>query len=444
MQTVIRFVQARHAAWYRWRSQLLIILCMLGGAASAGAPPSVPGANNYRVLPLTPEPFRQSAEINASGQVAFIDTRNGAARARFYDGRRFIDLGSLGGTGLTVVAVNDRGQAVFNVNRRAGTRAVFYDGHRLLDIGTLGGSDARAAGLNALGQVAGISGSHVFRWSQPTGMADLGIPGLGNAVVLGINARGDIFGLANYAVASSSVSHGFFWRAGTGFVDVSIAGETTYPEAMNDAGTIVGYGGPGSYEVLGFRWTKSGGTETMGTMPHEFTWATNINRAGQVVGATPFFAQTEPHPFLWTPGRGLLDLGTGTAERGAGTKVNAHGIVIGYLMTFVTLAHGFIWTPETGLIEIGAESPRLLSSASDVNNVGQVVGAIGGRAFRWTRSQGIVDLNTLVPGGTGEPLLASANAISDSGAILARGASGLYLLVPCEGGRHQQGDLPPQ
>jgi probable HAF family extracellular repeat protein len=159
----------------------------------------------------------------------------------------------------------------------------------------------------------------------------------------------------------------------------------------------------------------------------------NINRAGQVVGATPFVDQAQPHPFLWTPGQGLLDLGVGTAARGAATEVNDHGMVIGYLFKDFILAHGFIWTRETGLIEIGAGFPTLTTFASDVNNCGQVVGSLGTRAFIWTRNQGFIDLNTLAAGGPAGLVLDGASAISENGAILATASSGLYLLVPREG-----------
>ena len=105
-------------------------------------------------------------------------------------------------------------------------------------------------------------------------------------------------------------------------------------------------------------------------------------------------------------------------------------MVIGYLFKDFILSHGFIWTRETGLIELGAGYPTLLTSANDVNNRGQVVGAIGGRAFIWTRNQGVIDLNTVAAGGPARLVLRSANAVSESGAILASADTGLYLLVP--------------
>lgn len=105
-------------------------------------------------------------------------------------------------------------------------------------------------------------------------------------------------------------------------------------------------------------------------------------------------------------------------------------MVIGYLFKDFILSHGLIRTRETGLIELGAGYPTLLTSANDVNNRGQVLGAIGGRAFIWTRNQGVIDLNTVATGGPARLVLRSANAVSASGAILASADTGLYLLVP--------------
>lgn len=432
----------RHHFWRVYMCFMLIGLATTTGTARADAPPSKPAASSYRVIQLDTDRYA-IARINASGQVAVNVIRDGRSSVTFYDGRGFRNFGTLGGTSATVAGLNDRGQIAFNVDMNGTSRATFYDGRRLLDLGTLGGTGATAAGLNERGEVAGTSGIapdsavlHPFRWSARTGMLDLGTAGQGDPVVHGINKRGHVYGHATFLGGEWPDPHGFSWSPRTGILDIGALGDFSVPSAMNDAGTIVGYGGHGPQNILAFRWTRETGISDMGTLPDEFTWATGINRAGQVVGATPFVAGAQAHPFLWTPGRGLLDLGVGTAERGAGTEVNQHGMVIGYLFKDFILSHGFIWTWETGLIEIGASDPALRTAAIDVNDKGQVVGAIGSRAFIWTRSQGIIDLNTLVTGAPADLILDAATAISESGAILATASTGLYLLVPRDKPRH--------
>lgn len=440
--TGVELLRSLWRSWYCYLCCLLLALGMSGGAAFAHPPAGKPAASSYRVIQLGSERYAR-AVMNARGQVAFDVGPAGRSRVMFFDGRRFRDFGSLGGASASVADLNDLGQIAFNVVLRNGRpRAMFYDGRRVLDLGTLGGPGAVAVDLNEHGQVAGTSGVsadgsvvHPYRWSRATGMVDLGAAGQSNAVVLGINERGQVFGRASFAGGDFPQTHGFFWSPQTGMLDIGALGELSDPTAMNDAGTIVGYGGTGFFSHRAFRWTRATGIEDMGSLPHEFTWATDVNQAGLVTGATPFVAGSPPHPFLWTPGRGLLDLGVGTAARGAGTEVNEHGMVIGYLFRDFLLSHGFIWTRETGLIEIGAGSDTLDTSTNDVNNKGQVVGAIGDRAFIWTRNQVIIDLNTLATGGPARPVLRSASAVSESGSILAAAETGLYLLVPREGPR---------
>lgn len=434
----IRYL-GRHAP--RGLCCLLIVFGIGNSVALAGVPAGTPAASSYRIVRLTSDRYAV-AVMNARGQVAFHVERDGRSKAMFYDGHRLRDFGSLGGTSATVAALNNRGQIAFNVLRNGGQRAMFYCGRRVHELGTLGGRYATAAAMNEHGQVAGTSSIsadgaivHPYRWSTATGMTDLGRAGLGDAVVVAINNRGQVAGHATYPGGEWPERHGFFWSRQTGIVDIGVLGDFSIPGAMNDAGTIVGYAGSGPYDILAFRWTREGGISDMGTLPHEFTWAVHINRAGQVVGASPFRPQDQPHPFLWTPGQGLLDLGVGTAARGAGTEVNAHGMVIGYLFKDFILSHGFIWTRETGLIEIGAGSPLLQTAANDVNDRGQVVGSTGGRAFIWTRAQDFIDLNTLTVDAPAGLVLDNATAISESGAILATAQSGLYLLVPREGPR---------
>lgn len=427
--------------WRRCLCCLVIAAGAFGNVALAEAPGSRPVASSYRLVQLESDP-NALARLNARGQVAVNVLRNGRSRVLFYDGARFSYFGTLGGTSATVAGLNDRGQMAFHVDRNGTPRSMFYDGRRVVDIGTLGGPGASPAGLNEQGQVTGESSISAdgailrpYRWSQATGMVDLGAVGQGELVVHGINDRGYVYGRASFPADEMPETHGFFWSPRTGIVDIGALGDFSFPTAMNDAGTIVGYAGRGPSEVRAFRWTRSAGIGDMGTLPHEFTWATHVNRAGQVVGATPFVPGAWPHPFLWTPGRGLLDLGVGTAARGAGTEVNEQGMVIGYLVRDFILQHGFIWTRETGMIEMGAANATLRTWAYDVNNQGQVVGTIGERAVVWTRNQGFIDLNTLVTGAPASLNLDAATAISESGAILATARTGLYLLVPREGPR---------
>lgn len=418
-----------------------------GSVAHADAPTSRPAAVDYRIVQLSSDPYVR-AVMNARGQVAFNTSASPPSRVMFFDGHRFRDFGALGGSSATVAALNKQGQIAFNVERRGVNRAMFYDGRRVLDIGTLGGPGANAAALNELGQVAGTASVdaegailHPYRWSRSTGMVDIGPVGLGNVRVSGINNRGQVIGNAEFPGSEGPQVHGFFWSPRSGVLDMGVIGDFSVAGMINDMGTVIGYGGTGLLHIQAFRWTRTGGIGDMGTLPDEYTWSTWINRAGLITGGTPFVAGGKAHPFVYTPGRGLLDLGVGQADRGAALKINEHGMVIGHLVWELESRHGFVWTRDMGLVEFGAGDRSVQSEASDVNNHGQVVGAIGQRAFVWTRDRGMVDLNTVLANAPPGLELQVALQIADSGAILARADSGTYLLLP-RGGSHRPRATP--
>jgi probable HAF family extracellular repeat protein len=370
-----------------------------GASAAWGADVTAASAPaSYRVLRLSTDAFASGVDINASGKVVFTERAGVYNRARLYDGRTVRDLGTLGGHNASTRALNDLGQVI-------------------------GQSDLDPAG--AL--------SHAYRWSPGTGFLDLDADLKTGSTASDINERGDVSGAGYVSAAGGQQVQGYFWRPGAGKVSVGAFGNSSVSTALNDYGAVVGYAegpGGGPFSILAFRWTMRDGIRDLGTLPDEFTWATDVNNAGQVVGATPFAPDQQAHAFVWTPRQGLRDLGIGTGERSSATRINHDGVVIGYVLRFGTLFHGFVWTRSAGMFEFGAGQPTVVTDALDVNRGGQVVGQIGDRAFVWTAGRGTVDLNTRLAGAPPGLVLTSGVAISDNGAIVARANSGLYLLTP--------------
>lgn len=343
-------------------------------------------------------------------------------------------------------AINGKGQVAFTEANGTATRAKFYDGERVRDLGTLGGALATAADVNDLGQVTGDSTvdaegtvTHAYRWSAATGMVDLSKPGYGQSHGIAINNKGQVAGYNEFS--NPSIGHGFFWSPQTGMLDVGALGPYgSIAYVINDAGVVAGASeGPqgGPFSLLAFRWNRSEGIHGIGTLPSEFTFADDINAARHIVGESPFTPGGEPHAFLWTQRDGLLDLGTGSLNRSIAFAINDHDMVVGQaLVQFVGPVVGFVWTRETGMIELRSQSPNVVASANDVNNRGQVVGTIDNHAFVWTRADGVVDLNRRLRSVPEGLTLMSAFAISDNGAILAQANTGLVLLVPRCGCAH--------
>jgi probable HAF family extracellular repeat protein len=140
------------------------------------------------------------------------------------------------------------------------------------------------------------------------------------------------------------------------------------------------------------------------TLGGRYTVAADINDAGQVVGTSYLPEDSVSHAFLWSPERGMLDLGTLGGRNSSANAINELGQVVGSSQA-PGRERPFLWTPERGmqdLVGLGGER-GVLNGATDINDVGQVVGytayVSGGvsseRAFLWTQSGGIQDIGSL-------------------------------------------------
>jgi len=101
--------------------------------------------------------------------------------------------------------------------------------------------------------------------------------------------------------------------------------------------------------------------------------ATDVNDLGQVVGVVD---APGGNACLWQPGGDTVDLGVGLGS--IATAINNRSQIVGSFRTGPdgTWDHWFIW-------ENGTMHDMGLGHACDINNVGQVVGESGNRAFVW-------------------------------------------------------------
>lgn len=395
-----------------WQRRLLLSLGLMGllgatwmaGAAgqegslpTAPAATGAPAATAYNVIPLSDDPLAFNVDINARGQVAFTELFElpdpGTYRARFYDGR---NVRSISPFGLT----------------------------------------AFSFALNNPGQVTGVVADDAFRWSREHGLVDLSRPATPTSVGIDINDLGDVAGAASFA-PQLDVQHAARWNARNAVQDLgTLGGPRSLALAINDAGTVAGWSDAPPGGRLPFRWTPEGRMQALGSFPSDTAQASDVNAAGYIVGQLPFRAGGADHAFVWTPGHGLIDLGAGAGQSSGATRINDRGMVIGYVNNLPAYFRGFAWTRASGIVEFGTGSEN--SQALDLNNAGQVVGTIEGRAFAWTRSGGSVDLNTRVRNIPQGLVLRQAAAINDAGQIVANTNTGLVLLT-----RQAVSDLRP-
>ena len=400
MQPITALPVLRRSRWRRWLSCTFLALSATGAMADDNATVRQV-QTSYRVIPLSSAQGIFGIDINARGQVVFTEVVDDLRR-----------------------------------------RAMFYDGHAVRDLGSLGGGSATAAAVNDFGQVAGSATltpgatlTHAYRWSAQTGMVDLTGPRRGESTGNDINNKGEVTGGVVFEPAQDTNRRAFIWRPQTGLADIGTIDTSAYGQLINDAGTVAGMTGGNSLNV--FRWTRQDGLQALTRFYSDFNTVSDMNASGHVVGTAAGENPSQPpHAFLWTPREGLVDLGEGIPNRTLAVKINSKDMVILNVRDFVEFPHGYVWTRETGRTEIGAGRPGIVTLALGLNNLGQVVGTFDGRAFVWTRAQGVIDLNTRLVGAPEGLVLSTGHAISDNGSIVAAGNTGLVLLVPTAGSGH--------
>lgn len=198
--------------------------------------------------------------------------------------------------------------------------------------------------------------------------------------------------------------------------------QTGEAHGVNPSGAAVGSGG---FPNLGFRATlwQDGKAINLGVLPNgDFSNATAINAAGQIVGSSdtsqaPGGGDDTEHAVLWQDGV-MTDLGTLGGSGSGAWAINAAGVVVGSSSMPDNLDHhAFLWRDGT-MTDLGTLPGGWASQAYGINARGQAVGystgnaALHGHAVLWEHGA-VIDLGTL-PG----DLSSTAKAIGASGDIV--------------------------
>jgi len=406
-----------------------------GALASVGARSSstdISGQDNHAVFTFVMEDLPIASTISGVGflpsgsysrVVAISDDGNFAAgSASTVNGMRGFRWSAAGiretPTGTTVSGrfsdasgVSDDGRVVVGAAGYSGYsyayRYVDTTGSGSFDqipLGSLGGSFSRATGVSSdAGVIVGYSNARAFRWTEATGMVNLGVPnGSTSSQALAVSADGTaIVGYGNSASGNEAFLHAGGVMTGLG----DLPGAKLDSKALGvspEGSVVVGYATgrempifPGSTYMSSIReaavWTGNslrglgflGGGDSASS---NFSEALGVSANGQyVVGRTtvPGGSSSETVAFIWDAVNGMRDLNTamqwdyGLGSTGwtlrSATSISADGSVIGgWGINPAGLDEGFVIRiddllelPDNFFAQLTTGSPVSLSQTVD-------------------------------------------------------------------------------
>ena len=271
------------------------------------------------------------------------------------------DLGTLPGHERSAAEdINDRLQIVgFSANTQE-FRAFLWEDGFMKDLGTLPGAIGSVAlGINNRGQVVGYSfttqGQDAVLWQDGTMTVLELLPGFTTGAAFDINNRGQIVGVNGNP---AGVFHAVLWH-GDAVIDLGTlpGGHTSVAHAINNRRQIVGESfGTGDFHAV--LWSH-GALFDLGTLGADPSRATDINDRGQIVGFSSGDT-TGFRAFLWEDGT-MIDLGAlpGSAPESFATAINRHGQIVGSSMPHVEAEppleneqHAILWEHRK-MIDLG-------------------------------------------------------------------------------------------
>lgn len=311
-------------------------------------------------------------------------------------------------------------------------------------------SYSESHGINDLGNVVGeyeATNSNsvlTFLWDK-NALTDIGhLNGQPYAIAHGINHGIAVVGESDVGL----VTHAFVYTNGA-MTDLGTLGNIaasgySSAQAINNLDQIVGEASLSDVSVIHAVLYAAGGKTDLGALGGNYSSAAALNRAGVIVGESDIVQAgvTNVHAFVYTNGAGAVmrDLGTLGGAYSSAQGINDSGVIVGESETLiggVTYLRGFICS--NGVMNALGTFGGSSSSASAINSSGLVVGYATdtnevAHAFLYDGNN-MVDLNTLLPPGTGWTNLSSADAINDAGEIagsgyLSDGSYYAYLLKP--------------
>lgn len=277
------------------------------------------------------------------------------------------------------------------------------------------GETTVAVAVNRGGTVVGYNSftDKFFSWTKTSGMVERG-----SGAAVDINESGHILGYERGVGGNA-----FLWKSGTGKIRIPHLSSTepyTVPEALSDAGHVVGVSLIDGNYYRAFLWTESGGlVDLTGALSSAASGAIDVNSSGQVVGHRGI-AGGSSRAFSWTAATGFVTFPEGCYI----TDLSENGKVVGRGYLVGNRAHAFSWTQSGGIVDLGDGQPER------VNELGQIVGSrLTGAAspILWSPDGGQTGLEGLSSQNTHASLINNNGVIFGSSLPLNSAASHLVM-----------------
>ncbi len=265
-----------------------------------------------------------------------------------------------------------------------------------------------ADGSVVIGHGGSTQGFQAFRWTEATGMVELGdLPGgKFHSFAFGLSSDGSV-------VVGNSISNqgeeGFRWTPSTGMVGIGDLPGGEYSSqalGLSSDGLVIVGSSNGSQGPEAFRWTAETGLIGLGRLPGGIeSSAYGVSADGKAIAGVSYSMNAQGNfvgePFRWTEARGMVELGGGDWEP---RYISDDGsVIVGQMVVPHDTAKAAVyWSELTGPIGLGIlpggikVNPRGISADGSV-----VVGAVEFpghvlRAFYWTKATGMLDLREVL------------------------------------------------
>ena len=285
------------------------------------------------------------------------------------------DLGTVGADAAFASAINDFGQVVGSAVYANSINAFLWaNGATTVFSGA--GSSASAKGINNLGQIVGSSGSTAVVWLNGTEVLLGGLPSGGFSEATAINELGQIVG---EGLDAASKGRAIQWVNGVATDLGTLGGDASGARDINEVGQIVGTAVDGAGRSRPALWVNGTPTD-LGTLGGATGNAAAINDLGQIVGRSETGTPGVFHATLWQNGT-ATDLGTSSLPSSA-SDINQLGQIVGSRTDQFGVSHAVLWM-DGSVYDLG-DLPGTTngSDAVSINDLGEVVG-YASNIVRW-------------------------------------------------------------